>query len=207
MPTTASEFAGGRDGRWLRTSSKMSSTPWTQLGIPDRFAYPELYFNPPTSRLVVSVADKIIEFHRRLFVREISESVYVPLSNYPDDVTVSSVAVSATSPVAYFVSYRWSAHKGSEGECWSSDWHAITRCDLSSLTLTECAACGELVFDAPFSSGWLCDVLQVEGSGDTVVVRGCALEPGKNSAQYFIGRFHSSTREISLITLLPDPFM
>jgi hypothetical protein len=185
----------------------MNSTPWTQFGIPDSLAYPKLYFNPPTSRLVVSVADKVTQQHRRLFVRAISESVYVPLTTYPDDITVSSVAVSASSPVAYFVSERWTLRQGRNGEYWGGDWHTITRCDLASLTLTECASRGELVFDAPFTSGWLCDALQVEGTGDTVVVRGCAFEPDKNSGQYFIGRFHPSTREVSLIALLPDPFM
>ena len=185
----------------------MSSTPWTQFGIPDGYVYPELYFNPPTNRLIVSVADKATQHHRRLFVRSISEPSYVPLTDYPADITVSSVAVSSSYPVAFLLSQRWSLHQGRDEEYWGGDWHSIARCDLSSLALTECASRGELLFESPFASGWLCDVLQIEGAGDTAIVRGCALEPDKRSGKYFIGRLHADTNKVSLITLLPDPFM
>ena len=183
------------------------STPWTQFGIPEGYAYPELYFNPPTGRLIVSVADKAAQHHRRLFVRSISEPVYRPLTDYPDDITVSSLAVSPSAPVAFFISDRWSLHLGRGGEFWGGDWHAITRCDLASLTLTECAPRDELLFDPPFTSGWLCDVLQIEGGGDTIIVRGCVLQGELRSGRYFIGRLHVATRKISLITQLQDPFM
>lgn len=187
---------------------KRIGVAWTELGIPDGFAYPRLHFNAPSSRLLVSVADKNAPHERRrVLVRSITEPIYTPLFQCPDDITVSSMAVSTAFPVAFFSLTRWTLCHQPKGDYYGGNWHSLLRCSLDTLSVAECASDGSILFPAPFKSGWLCEILQVDDNGESIIVTASAGESHTTSRTFFVGRLNIRTRELSVITFLPGTFV
>lgn len=179
-----------------------SPRSFSEIGLPEGHAFPELSYHAPTGFLVAHTRplDSALP-SRRLSARRVTEPRYRPVGDFPPAISVESYAASFSLPVLYFLTYEWSEYpNGPVG----GHWDALYRFNLETRQSEVVARRGEVIPPNRYKSAWLSALFSVGADGCTIFCK-AALE-GAEVTDYCLSEFLIAERKLTPINMLEAVF-
>lgn len=176
---------------------------WGAAGIPDGYTQPRLFYNPCSETAVVEFQRPGDGVHwlRRLFMRHKNAETYEPIGDPEEDVSYESVVTCETRPVIAFNAMRFTKRG-------SGEWAGAYLFDLVKREQSPCVTRDSFVAPAPYSGGWIADILNLSDDGRHAFVRAGLEMRHENGADmhYFVARVDLDSRQLELISRLKNVF-
>lgn len=179
-------------------------TVWEEDNPPDAGRPPGrvrgLHYSRPSDTLVAMMALDEPPAHR-LYYRRLPESTYLPVAVRHELESQETAHCCEQAPFVFFNEMRFTKFpptaaylktilksKAPTGGGWGSDWVAIRRFDLVTGEDTVVLDEGSLRPPAPYTSGWVCEIMSIaaDGSGAVCVVGLTGGKTGGKTSGYFV---------------------
>ena len=182
--------------------SRPSSPSFSDIGLPDGHAFPELVYHHPTGSIVAHTRPRESRLPSyRLSIRTASESRYRVVGDFPPTISIASFAVCQTRPLLYFVTFSWSERDGQVG----GDWDALYRFTLDTRKSEVVARRGELIPPDHYHTAWLTRLHSTADDGSRVFCT-AALRIGEGPIDYCLCELSVAERKLATITKLEAVF-
>ena len=159
---------------------------WTELGIPEGYAYPQLLFNPPSQTLILQVRGQSSKVFRptRLYIKHKDASKYELLGQPEEMTSYESPVTSLKQPLLAFSVNSWQERDGDV----SGDWEEVQVIDIETRALKYSANKGTLTLPEGFNSWWISDLLGLADDGSQLHVTAglCHIEGAKQTRIHYV---------------------
>jgi hypothetical protein len=182
--------------------SRPSSPSFSDIGLPDGHAFPELVYHHATGSIVAHTRPRESRLpSHRLSIRTASESRYRVIGDFPPAISVASFAICQTQPLLYFVTFCWSERDGHVG----GDWDALYRFALDTRQSEVVARRGELMPPEHYHTAWLTRLHSIADDGSRVFCT-AALRRAEEPIDYCLCELSVAERKLATITKLEAVF-
>ena len=134
-------------------------------------------------------------------MRRVSEARYSLIGDFPSAVSVSSFALSPTSPLLYFITESWREI----GDTVGGDWAGLHRFNLDTRQCDILTCPGELTLPSPYRRGWLVELLSAAQDGCTLFCR-AGLEREHGVVEYYLSELSVLNSRVTTIARLEHAF-
>lgn len=180
---------------------------WTELGVPEGYAWPQLLYHSPTETVIVEVRPKEHEaLGKRLLRRHRSDPKYQVVGNPAPSISYEDPVASDRHPLLFFNVMRMQRFE--EEVSVSGDWDGVYRYDLSnpSKDPVRCLGEGDLQFPEPYDSGWVSTLLSCFDDGIRLhAVVGMSQNKGR-TMEYYLAVLDLNSFEVQPLSLLRGTF-
>jgi hypothetical protein len=182
--------------------SRSSSPSFSDIGLPDGHAFPELAYHQPTSSIIAytHLREPKLPSSRRS-IRKANESRYSAIGEFPSTISVAGFAVCPTRPWLYFVTFSSSELDGRVG----GDWDALYRFDLDKRKSETVAQRGELIPPDHYHTAWLTRLHSISHDGSRLFCT-AALHRSEGPIDYCLSELLIADRRLATITKLEAVF-
>jgi hypothetical protein len=178
------------------------------IGLPEGHAFPRLAYHPPTRTILAHTRPK--DSHvlpiERLSIRNVKDSQYSAVAQFPPDIAIPSFAINPAAPLLYFLTYRWRERVDGPP---AGDWEALYRYALDSRDCEVVLRHGEIEPPEDYEAARVCELLSVADDGGAVFCRvGLRLrQPGQAPVgHYYLSELSLAQKKLALITKLEGVF-
>jgi hypothetical protein len=175
---------------------------WRSAGIPEGYAWPRLFYNKPSEIVIVELKGAGEEFRpARLFIRRKSAETYEQIGSPAESDSYESAVTAEQTSVVAFNSFTYTNGGG-------GNWAGVYTFDLTTFELSVCVSKDNFVSPAPYSGGWIAELLSISGDGRNIYVKAALRsnhEHGK-MIDYYLARLELKSGQLELISLLRDAF-
>jgi hypothetical protein len=173
-----------------------------KIGLPDGHGFPVLVYHPPTGSVIAHTRPLKSSLPcRRLSLRQVNETRYRPIGDFPPSVSVESLVLHPQLPLLFFITFVWSKHvNGPVG----GYWVALHRFDLNTLQSEIVARRGELVLPDGYQTAWLNELFSASDDGNTLFCK-AGLRNGE-PVRYCLSKLSIPDRKLAIITRLEAVF-
>jgi hypothetical protein len=180
---------------------------WEEMGIPKGYGFAQLLFNPPTEILIAELCHgHAREFlPNRLFWRRKNEEGYKPLGEAKTNCSQESAVTAASKPVLFFNSLEIIQENSGR----SGNWDALYTVDLETMTIASAASRRDLRLPAPYTDGWITDLLHSSDDGETLylAIGMCELNgTTRQNIAYYLAQFEIASKNLRTISRLRGSF-
>ena len=141
---------------------------WTDLGIPEGYASPQLVFNPPSETMILQVQSRTITNWRptRLYMKHKDAARYTQIGTPDETTSYESPVTSLRQPLLGFNVMTWRTFESGIG----GDWKELRVVDLRTGIVQYSVKHGELILPEGFKQGSIRDLLAMSDDGGQIHV-------------------------------------
>lgn len=130
-------------------------------GIPEGLEFLQIFFNRPSRTLVALFRKCDLQAPRgRVFTRALHHSKYELIGDFPDAVSVQSLAMPATKAMCFVNTLVFNGPRG--------DWLALYALDLNTLKLVEVVTKKTIGLPPPYDDAAVLDLIAVREDGRAI---------------------------------------
>jgi len=189
-------------GALITLMGEPSSPSFSDVGLPDGHAFPELAYHQPTGSIIAHTRPRQSRLpSHRLSIRRVNETRYTAIGDFSPSISVSSFALSSLLPILYFITFGWSDHNGTVG----GDWDALYRFTLDTRRCDLVARRSELIPPDHYRSAWLSELFSVSEDGNTLFCK-AALQREEGPIDYCLSELSMPSLRLAAITRLDAVF-
>jgi hypothetical protein len=198
---------GSEELHGLKASAgfSMGIPEWQEQGIPDGYGFAQLLFNPPTGILIAEMCHgtAALFLPNRLFWRHKDEEGYKPLGTPEEDCSQESAVTALNKPLLFFNSSKMVR----EGRHARGNWDGLYSVDLETMNIARFASRETLPAPAPYTDGWVTDLLSLSEDGRMLYLKIGTCEAGRQDFAYFLAQWDVTTRNLQTISRLRGAFL
>ena len=175
--------------------SKPSLPSYSEIGLPDGHASPELAYHRPTGSIIAHTRPRESRLpSKRLSIRHVAETRYTAIGDFPPSISASSFALSPSQPIIYFVTDVWSDENGTVG----GNWDALHRYNVDTRQIEIVAHRGDLAPPDHYRCAWLSELFSVS-EDDRILFCKAALQR-EGPIDYCLTELSIADRRLAVIT-------
>lgn len=190
-----------------RTSLRhlLSEDPtWVALGIPEGYAWPELFFNPPTETMILQVRCRDTSHWRptRLFTKHKDAEKYTQLGD-PDEMTsYENPVTSLKQPLLAFNVMTWEKiETGVDGH-----WKGVLVVDLRTGDIQKSIRRGEVALPEGFVSCSIGDLLAISDDGGLIYAKVILSIASQTGVRHVLAKLDLNMNHLDPISTLRGVF-
>lgn len=176
---------------------------WRAAGVPEGYSRPRVLYNAASESVILEVqnADKK-SGPTRLLVRHKDAEVYEPIGSPEEEVSYESAITCETRPIVVFNSM----HRTKTG---GGNWVGVNVFDLMNRSLTVCVSKQNLAVPAPYSGGWIAELLRLSDDACHVYVKAGLEMRHENGAKmdYYVARMDLKSGQLELVSHLKNVWL
>ncbi|MCU1297172.1 MAG: hypothetical protein JWO91_1450 [Acidobacteriaceae bacterium] len=176
---------------------------WRAAGIPEGYSRPRVLYNPASESIVLEVKNAAKESRpTRLLMRHKDAEVYEPIGSPEEEVSYESAITCETRPIITFNSM----HKTKRG---GGTWVGVNVFDLVNRSLTLCVSKQDFAVPAPYSGGWIAELLRLSDDACHVYVKAGLEMRHENGAKmdYYVARMDLKSGQLELVSHLKNVWL